>query len=185
MLELKLDGAELFNEQTLEFVNFEPTTIRLEYSLEAISRWESKWHKPFLQTKEMLKNNTITNEMMLDYISCMSIDGPISPETINRLTESDLKKIKDYMEDPMTATWFSKEGKSSNKDVITAELIYYMMVSYNIPFECEKWHLNRLLTLIRVCGEKNKPPKKMKKSEILANNHALNKARRKASGSKG
>lgn len=174
MLTIRIPAVDFWDESKEEFVSTKEQTLRLEHSLVSISKWESKWHKPFLSKKEK------TIEEILDYIRCMTITQNINPDVYGRLTNDNIARINDYIDDSMTATWFSdeKRPKASGK-VITSEVIYYWMVTLNIPFECQKWHLNRLLTLIRVCNEENKTPKKLSRSEILRRNAALNAARRK------
>ncbi len=163
------------------FINTKETTIKIEHSLVAIAKWEAKWHVAFLDDKVEK-----TNEMMIDYIRCMTISQNVDPNIYYYIPEEVMKEINDYIDDPMTATWFNDEGqKGRNREVITSEIVYYWMIAQNIPPEYDKWHFNRLMTLIRVCGEKNKDPKKMSKRDILSRNKALNAARRKASGSKG
>lgn len=157
----------------------EAVTLQMEHSLISISKWESKWHKPFLASE-------ISGEKLLDYIKCMTLTHNIDDEAYNRLTDQNIKSIIDYINDPMTATTFSKkENVKPNRETITSEVIYYWMVELKIPVEFEKWHINRLLTLIRVCEIKNTPPKKMSKKDVMANNAALNAARRKKYNSKG
>lgn len=163
------------------FIYTKETKIKIEHSLVAIAKWEAKWHVPFLDDKVEK-----TNEMMIDYIRCMTISQNVDPDIYNYIPEEVFKEINDYIDDPMTATWFNDEGnKSRNREVITSEIVYYWMIAQNIPPEYDKWHFNRLMTLIRVCGEKNKDPKKMSKRDVLSRNKALNAARRKARGSKG
>ena len=126
-----------------------------------------------------------TTEESRDYIRCMTITQNVDPMTYYALTEKNYQEITDYMQAPMTATWFSDDNKRPNREIITAEIIYYYMVALQIPFECEKWHFKRLMTLIRVCSEKNKPPKKMSKRDIMSKNQALNALRRQQAGSFG
>lgn len=168
-----------------KFINIKGTTFKIEHSLVAIAKWEAKWHVPFLDDK-----TTKTNEMMIDYIRCMTITQNVNPEIYNHLPSAVLQQINEYIDNPMTATWFSDENgpKGRRGEVVTNELVYYWMITQNIPPEYDKWHFNRLMTLIRVCSEKNAQSsngKKMSKRSIFNQNRALNAARRKASGSKG
>jgi hypothetical protein len=180
MLYITVPGMELWDEKKEEFVYLDETTIQLEHSLVSISKWESKWHKPFL-----LKNEK-TDAEILDYIKCMTITQHVKPDVYFRLSKDNVDEIKKYIEDSMTATTFMEDGTSKGgREVVTSELIYYWMVALNIPSEYQKWHLNRLLTLIRVCNIKNAPPKKRGKREIMSRNAALNAARRKQYNTRG
>jgi len=180
MLQITIPAVELWDERKQEFVTTKEQTLQLEHSLVSLSKWESKWCKPFLTKQEK------TFEETLDYIKCMTITQNVDPEVYNHLTNENIEEINKYIEAPMTATYFSddKTAKSS-REQITAELIYYWMIALNIPFECQKWHLNRLLTLIKVCNIKNQPPKKRSRKEIMSRNAALNAARRKQLNTKG
>ena len=180
MLHITIPATEMFDESTGFFVYSKELTIKLEHSLISISKWESKWRKPFLHTRDK------SDEEIVDYIKCMTLTQNVDDDAYRRLTRDNIVQINQYIENPMTATTFREErnGKN-NREIITSELIYYWMIALNIPVEFEKWHLNRLLTLIRVCNVKNQPPKKMSKREILSRNHALNAARRKQFNSKG
>lgn len=171
---------EQWDEQWQEFIPARTQTLQLEHSLVSLSKWESKWCKSFLS------NPHKTAEETIDYIKCMTITQNIKPEVYEHLTNENIAQINSYIEAPMTATYFNedKSGKS-NRESITSELIYYWMIALNIPFECQKWHLNRLLTLIRVCNIKNAPPKKMSRGEIMSRNAALNAARKKQMNTKG
>ena len=179
MLKIVIPGIELYDEEKEEFITTKSQTLHLEHSLVSLAKWESKWNKPFLT-----KDNK-TYEETIDYIRCMTITQNISQDTYRLLTSENIQQVNDYIELPMTATTFSNQKKPPSKDVVTAEIIYYWMISLNIPFECQKWHLNRLLTLINVCNIKNQPSKKMSKRDILNRNKALNKARREALNTKG
>lgn len=173
MLVIDIPSVELYNEETEEFITTEECTLELEHSLISLSKWESKWKKPFISSDNK------TTEETIDYIRCMLLDED-KKDNIKYLTPKDIKKINDYISDPMTATTFYEEDVGSKKkEIITSELIYYWMVASNIPMECQNWHLNRLLTLIRICSIKNTPPKKMSKRDIMSRNKALNEARRK------
>ena len=173
-------GREKWDPEKQEFVYPETKTIHLEHSLVSLSKWESKWCKPFFSKQEKTVEETI------DYIKIMTLTQHVDPEVYNYLTPENVKQINDYIEAPMTATTFSKDEKGkSSREIITSELIYYWMITLGIPFECQKWHINRLLTLIRVCNVKNQPPKKMSKRDIMSRNAALNAANRKRFNSKG
>lgn len=173
MLRITLPAMEYWDESKQEFIDSKEQILQLEHSLVSISKWESKWCKSFISNKDK------TYEETIDYIKCMTLTQNVNPDVYNRLTNENIKAINDYISAPMTATYFSKEQqKGFNREQITSELIYYWMIALNIPFECQKWHLNRLLTLIRVCNVKNKPPKKMSKRALAERNRALNAARR-------
>lgn len=181
MLTITIPAGEIFNSETNEFIFTKEQTLTLEHSLVSLSKWEAKWGKPFLGKESK------TNEEMLDYIRCMTITQNVDPKVYSFITTKNIEEISKYIEAPMTATWFNeREGKGKhNNEVITSEIIYYWMVSFNIPVEFQKWHLNRLLTLIKVCSIKNEPPKKMSKREILDRNKAINKARRASMNTSG
>ena len=173
-------SPEGWDEVKQEFVEPKYQTLQLEHSLVSLSKWESKWQKSFYSAKEM------SDEETLDYIKCMTLTRNVDPEVYNHLTRENIKNIMDYVKNPMTATTFGKNDKSpNNREVITSELIYYWMIALNIPFECQKWHLNRLITLIRVCNIKNIPPKKRSKRDIMSHNAALNASRRQRLNTKG
>lgn len=181
MLTITVPAREGFDERTETFIQTKEQVLTLEHSLVSISKWESKWKKPFLSKKGKTRPETI------DYIKCMTLTQNVDPNVYYFLTADNLKAIEEYVEDSMTATWFNDDDPNSNKshEVITAEIIYYWMIAFNIPFECQKWHLNRLLTLIRVCNIKNAPAKKMSKNDIYIRNRNLNAARRRALNSRG
>lgn len=180
MLQVKIKGRELFDESKNEFVEVKDQTLQLEHSLVSISKWESKWHKPFLS------KDPKTMEESLDYIRCMTINKNVDPLVYQYcIDKKTLDEINTYIDDPSTATWFNDKDQHKSKEIITSEVIYYSMTALNIPFECEKWHLNRLLTLIRVCSIKSQPQKKMSKRDVMNRNRSLNAMRRARSGSKG
>lgn len=182
MLKITVPKAELWNELKEEFIYSDEQTLELEHSLLSVSKWESKWCKSFIATKEM------TYEETIDYIKCMTLTRNVKPVVYKCLTAKNISDVKQYINAPMTATHFSNaqsDGSQIVKETVTSELIYYWMISLNIPFECQKWHINRLLTLIRVCEIKNTPPKKMNKSQIMSRNAALNAARRAQLNTKG
>ena len=175
MLTITVPETESYDPVTETFYTTKETKLTLEHSLLSIAKWEAKWGKPFInRTREDKK----TVEEGRDYIRCMTITQNVDPMVYYALTEENYKEIVAYMDNPMTATWFSETNKPPSREIITSEVIYYYMVALQIPFSCEKWHFNRLMTLIRVCNEKNKPPKKMSKRAIMSKNQALNMARR-------
>lgn len=179
MLKITIPSIEQYDESTNTFLHTKEQSLQLEHSLVSLSKWESKWKKPFLSKSEK------TFEETIDYIKCMTITQNVDDETYMLITNDHIKQVRDYIEADMTATTFNNDKKSTNREIITAEIIYYWMITLNIPFECQKWHLNRLLTLINVCNIKNTPPKKMSKKEIASRNASLNAARKQSLQSKG
>lgn len=167
---ITIKQTELFDETTSRFITVKETELVLEHSLLSISKWEAKWKKPFLVEGAM-----DTNEKVIDYIKCMTITPQKpDPNVWLCLSEQNLKEIVDYINDPMTATWFKEDKKKKiNKEIMTSEVIYWEMIALQIPIEFQKWHLNRLMTLIRVCNAKNNP-EKMSKKDIAAENAAIN-----------
>lgn len=180
MLQITIPGVELWDDLKGEFISTKTQTLQLEHSLVSLSKWESKWCKPFL-TKDAK-----TREETIDYIRCMTLTQNVNPTVYMTLTDSIISQVNEYIGAPMTATTFSKrQSGGRNGEQTTAELIYYWMIALNIPFECQKWHLNRLLTLIQVCNIKNAPPKKMSRREIMSRNAAENARRRKQMNTRG
>jgi len=158
------------------FIQTREQKLSLEHSLISISKWETKWHIPFLS-----KDKKKTTEQIIDYIRCMTITQNVPDEVFYVLSQDNLSDINKYIDNPSTATWFANTSNKVgrvNREEITSELVYYWMVTYQIPFECEKWHFNRLFTLIQICYLKNQPEKKMNKRDIMARNSALNAKRR-------
>ncbi len=175
MLHVDIPDVELYDEINNEFKIRKGASITMEHSLLSLSKWESKWHKPFLTEEPK------TLEETLDYYRCMTITQNANPEIYKNINSKIMSQIDAYMGDPMTATTFNNlsNGGRDSGSFITAEIIYYWMISLNIPFECQKWHLNRLITLIRVVSAKNAPAKKVPKQELLERQRRLN-AERKA-----
>lgn len=179
MLQITIPAMnDLWDERNQQFLSIKETTIQLEHSLLSISKWESKWNKSFINTKDK------TEEELIDYIKCMTITKNVDPNIYVCLTAENIQEIVNYINAPMTATTIRDTGKS-NHEIVTSELIYYWMISLNIPVKFEKWHLNRLITLIRVCSIKNQPAKKMSRGEIMQRNAELNAARKKRWNTKG
>lgn len=180
MLTITIPDQEWFNDVTQEFVDIKGRDITLEHSLVSLSKWESMYHKPFLTREEKTRSET------LNYIKCMTITQNV-PDTIFKAIDAQtINQVSAYIENPMTATTFTEDEKKKkvNRDIITAEIIYYWMIALQIPMECQKWHLNRLLTLINVCNIKNQP-KKMSRAEILSRNRALNAQRKQQLNTRG
>lgn len=181
MLFLEIPEALYFDDLTLTFTTYKKETLQLEHSLVSVSKWESIWRKSFLSTDQK------TIEEMIDYVRCMTITQNVNPDVYTRITPQLLEKVNAYILDEPVATWFTEaQGAPKSREVITSEIIYYWMIALTIPFDpCQKWHLNRLIALIRVCSIKNQPPKKMNKKDALAKRSALNQARRAKGHTKG
>lgn len=174
MLTLLVPESELFDERTNEFIQIKEQTIVLEHSLVSIAKWESKWKKSYLSSKNK------TFEETLDYIRCMTITKNVNPLIYKSLKKESFDAIQAYINDPMTATYFyDKDDRPSGPNIVTAEVVYYWMISLGIPMECQKWHFNRLIALIRVCNIKSNTGKKMSRSEIVSRNRALNEERKR------
>lgn len=180
MLQIVVPAMEEWDPIKNEFVYDKEWTLQLEHSLVSISKWEAKWCKPFLTKDDKNYEETV------DYIKCMSLTKNVPDDVYYRVPKNAYEIIGNYIDAPMTATVFYNEtNNGSSRETITSEIIYFMMIAYNIPFECQKWHLNRLLTLIKVCKIRNQPPKKMGRQELIARNRALNDARRKSMNTRG
>lgn len=180
MLRIDIPKREFLDEANNIFIYTEPKTLQLEHSLVSMAKWESKWNKPFLVGEK-------TVEESIDYIRCMTITQNVDPSVYLALTDEIIEKVAEYIDAPMTATTFNDNfvKSSPNNSVITSEIIYYWMIVYNIPVEFQKWHLNRLLTLIRVCNIKSNPPKKMNSKDVLERYKSLNEQRKKQLNSRG
>ena len=172
MLKITIPAAELFD-GVGSFINTKEQMLQLEHSLVSLSKWEAKWHKPYLSKKPMSLEETI------DYIRCMTLTQNVDPNVYRAITPAILKTVTEYIDAPMTATTFSNRKRGGGRKIVTSEVLYYWMISYGIPFECQKWHLNRLLTLINVCNAEGSPPQKLPRAEVAAQYKALNDARRK------
>lgn len=179
-------GEQLWDERKEEFVYRnadKERKLQLEHSLVSISKWEAKWNKAFLSEKT---RKSMTNEQALDYIKCMTITQNVNPFVYERLTKENMDEIERYMNAPMTAVYLPKKPQNGGaKDVVTSELIYYWMISYQIPVEFEKWHLNRLMALIRVFDMKNSKGSNRSQKQLISDYAQLNAERRKAWGTKG
>lgn len=180
MLEITVSTAESYDEAKGEFVSTGEVVLELEHSLVSLSKWESKHEKPFLAQQ------SLDPEELLSYIHCMTLTPNVAPEVFHKLSEENVEAINAYISAKHTATWFAEEKNAPKpRETITAELIYYWMTAFNIPFECQHWHLNRLITLIRICGIKQEKPKKMSRAEVAQRNRELNAQRKAKLGTSG
>lgn len=180
MLTIRVGGTESYDEVVGQFVTEGGLVLQLEHSLVSLSKWESKHEKPFLGKGDK------TSEEVADYVRCMCVSDEIAPEVLQKLDEDNWNDINNYLNAKMTATWFrDSPGAPRTSEVITSELIYYWMTVFNIPFECQTWHLNRLFTLIRICNIKQAKPKKMSRNEMAQRNRELNEQRRQQLGTTG
>lgn len=181
MLRITVPGVEAFDEDSNTFVTLGDVELELEHSLASLSKWESEFGKAFLGKDEK------TTEEVIAYVKAMTLTPDIPDDTYQKLSSENVEAINDYIGDTQTATRFNDPpGQTSrNRETITAELIYYWMVMFQIPFECQFWHLNRLFTLIRVCNLKQSKPKKMSKNEIATRQRELNAKRKAELGTRG
>ena len=180
MLRITVPAQEMWDEEKEEFVYGDEVTLELEHSLVSLSKWESKHHKAFLTKKEK------TPEEHLDYIKCMTLTEDVPDEVYARLTQENIDQIVAYIEDPMSATYYFDDKKQTgSRDVMTAEYIYYCMFANGIPLDFENRHLNKLIAIIKMCGLKNSPPKKMSKSDIANRHRQINAANRAKYHTKG
>jgi hypothetical protein len=180
MLTIVVSGVEVFDEESQEFTTRGDVVLELEHSLVSMSKWESEFERPFLNT------NDKSTEEVIGYIKAMTLTPEVSEEVFSKLSNKNFEEINDYIDAKMTATWFNDTpGAPQSRDVITAELVYYWMIVFQIPFECERWHLNRLFTLIRICNVKQAKPKKMSRAEVASRNRELNARRKEQLGTKG
>lgn len=184
MLNITIPSIEKWDEQKQEFVITKETRLSLEHSLVSIKKWESVWEKPFLTTMHKTFEETIS------YIQCMTVTQNVNPTVYDNITDKDIAAVNDYMDMKMSAYSLPKDigkkgKKTKNNGIITSETIYYWMIGLNIPMECQKWHFNSLMALINYIDNKNKPPKKMSKKEIMQRNTEINNKRKAALNSTG
>lgn len=182
MLIINIPASELYDEASEKFISSPSETLMLEHSLVSLSKWEALWSKPFLD------GVTKTTEETRSYLSCMNLAPVISETVYTRVSDEDTKRIAEYIDSKQTATWFKKDPFArTSTEIITNEIIYYWMIAHTIPFEAQYWHLNRLLTLIKVCNEKNKPAKtsKMGTREQAQSRRQLNAQRKTDLGTTG
>jgi hypothetical protein len=180
MLTITVGATDVYDESADKFSTEGGVELQLEHSLISLSKWESEFEKPFLGKEDK------TSEEVLAYIRCMIVTPNPPEDILQRLSKENLEAVNAYIDRKMTATWFSEQpGAPTTREVITSELVYYWMTVFQIPFECESWHLNRLFTLIRICNIKQAKPKKMSRAEIAARNRELNAQRKAQLGTRG
>lgn len=180
MLELTIPESEFYDSKSNKFITSPECKVSLEHSLISIAKWEAKWHEPYLGPQKK------TYKQEQDYIRCMLL-APLKNDFLfeSIFTSENIVKIRAYLDDSMTATTFSKTNQRTSKKIVTAEVIYCRMFACNIPMECQKWHLNRLLTLLRVCEIESGPKEKMSKKQSAERFSKLNAARRAKLNSRG
>lgn len=179
MLNITIPKREFYDETNEEFITLKEQKLQMEHSLISLSKWESKWHKPFLDDRV-----DKTRDETMDYFKCMTLTQNVDPLVFITMPEDCVNQINAYIENDMTATWFNENNQPKSREIQTSEILYYYMIKLGIPFECQKWHLNRLITLIRVCSLRDNP-QKMSKEETLRTNRELNEARKKQHNTKG
>lgn len=180
MLRLEIELVpEQWDEKNEEFIPPVTTTIELEHSLVSLSKWESKYCKPFISKEDK------TPEETLDYIKFMTLTQDVHPSVYEQLSEQNVKAINKYIDAPMTATTVPDTNTGGGRETVTAELVYYWMIALGIPPQYDNWHLNRLLTLIKVCNFKNQPNKKISAQDAISRNKAINEANKKKYNTKG
>ena len=184
---------EYFDNRTQEFITIgeqriPPIRLQLEHSLKSIARWEAKWHRSFIGRENL------SGEELLDYVKCMTINRQEDPKIYDYLTQEDVLRIIDYMQDQQSAWEISskkktKKGKKGGTD--TSESIYYAMIQFGVPMECENWHFNRLMALLDYCDCKGGSvsgaggPAKRSQKEIMEMYRAMNEKNRKKYNSRG
>lgn len=180
MLTITVFETEAYDESIQEFVGSNGVELSLEHSLVSLSKWESIFEKPFLGKEEK------TSEEVIAYVKAMTLTPNTPGEVFQRMSSENYEAINAYIDAKMSATWFAEApGAPPSREVITAELIYYWMTVFTIPFECETWHLNRLFTLIRICNVKQSKPTKMSRASVAQRNRELNAQRKTQTGTKG
>lgn len=180
MLNIKVPLVEGIDEATSKFVVLDSFNLELEHSLVSLSKWEQFFEKPFLSDEKK------TSEETLYYIQCMTLTQDVPDEVWMKLSAENGKDINEYINRKMTATWFTEiPGRARNREIVTAELIYYWMCALQIDWQAQYWHLNTLMTLIKVANEKNQPAKKMSRREAMQKMAEINKRRLEESGGAG
>lgn len=161
MLKVTIKGDESWDKEKRIFIYSPDIVLELEHSLVSVSKWEQKTKKPFLQGEK-------TEEESRFYIECMSLTPEFPPEAQRKLSQSNMNEIADYIGDPMTATWFTETPSGTTSQIITSDLIYSWMIAYQIEFEAQHWHLNKLITLIKVIDHQRANANKKRSSAEVA-----------------
>jgi hypothetical protein len=180
MLRIIIQGDEVYDEETNTFSTVNDVVLEMEHSLYSLSKWESKYQKPFLAMGEK------THEEIFFYLKAMVVTPDVDLDILYRCSQGNVSTIQEYIDSSQSATTFGyMPERRGQGEVITSELIYYWMVAFNVPFECQYWHLNRLFALIRICNIKNSKPKKMSRHEVAMRNRDLNAKRKEQLGTRG
>lgn len=180
MLTIKVLGDEYFDEADSRVLRDTIATIELEHSLASLSKWEEVYEKPFLSEEDK------TSEEVMAYIEMMILTPDVPENIVYALSQENIDDIQKYISAKRSATWFNEPKHAPRQtEKITSELIYFWMVSAQIPFEAENWHLNRLFNLIKIYNVKNTKPKKMGRHDAAQQRRDLNAARKAQLGTNG
>ena len=180
VLKILIPGKEDWDEANQCFIYSKDTVLNLKHSLVSIAKWETNWNISFLD-KFGKKETTV--EQVLDYIRCMTINQNIDPNVYKCLTNKNVEDVFTYIGSSMTATTFSDHLKPGRKRIVTSELVYSWMIDFGVPFQCEKWPFDRLITLLRVCEAEHREHKKGSTSSAMKRNRDIkqrNRARKAA-----
>ena len=170
MLRIVIDGEEEWDSENEEFVYPNRVVIKLEHSLVSLSKWESRFEKPFLS------EDSKTTEELAGYVECMILDTDEPEKFVSMLTQEHVDRIQTYIDSKQTATWFNEKPSAPNRQVITNEVIYYWLFSAGLDISCQHWHLNRLFTQLRVHSAHNEKANNGGKKKRLTSDDARNRA---------
>lgn len=171
-IEINFPDGELFDSSEQRFIIVPGGVYSFEHSLISLTKFESKYRIPLLDSKEKEPNQ------LIDYISMMSLDPSFNPQL---LTPETTTALLEYISDNPTATKIDQRGSSRSSTYISSESIYASMAMAQVPFSAETWNLNRLMNVLAIIGERSDPKgqKKIPKSEVMSKYQSLN-AQRKA-----
>lgn len=176
MLEIHIPELEFYDESNNEFFTRKPLDVSLAHSLISISKWEGIWKKAYFPSSYQEGLQGGLEE--LSYVECMII-GKTPSYVPMYLLQNHKRELHEYINDTQTATTLHQLGpRKGVTPTITSELIYYWMIKFGIPFECQRWHVSRLLALIEVCNNKeNAKGNKMNPVDSARYRYELNKKR--------